>query len=155
MVCYCFVLCFIVCMFMRVYECSSVSDLSGVASPCNLFPVCIDLIYDFTWLSINYDMIYVPCLILWILQSATWNKYPNSKINGANMEATWGRTGPRWAHVGLMDLAIWVYNCLYFERTIYGKCFLCVCVGYASDSVLLVWYFDIFHDWRLPVEMWR
>ena len=38
------------------------------------------------------------------------NQYPDSKVHGANMGPIWGRQDPDGAHVGPMNLAIWVYQ---------------------------------------------
>ena len=43
--------------------------------PAMLVPVCINHIYDLARLLMSCDMIYVACLILWILWSATYNRY--------------------------------------------------------------------------------
>ena len=37
------------------------------------------------------------------------DKYPDSKVHGANMEPIWGRQDPGGPHVGPMNLVIWVH----------------------------------------------
>ena len=40
-------------------------------------------------------------------------RYPDSKVHGANMGPIWGRQDPGWNHVRPMNLAIWVWlSCL-------------------------------------------
>ena len=36
------------------------------------------------------------------------DKYPDSKVHGANMGPIWGRQDPGGPHVGPMNFAIWV-----------------------------------------------
>ena len=42
--------------------------------------------------------------------SSLSEEYPDSKVHGANMGATWSRQDPGGPHVGPMNLAIWVYT---------------------------------------------
>ena len=37
-----------------------------------------------------------------------WQKYPDSKVRGANMGPIWGRQDPGGPHIGPMNFAIWV-----------------------------------------------
>ena len=43
-----------------------------------------------------------------ILQKHVQDKYPDSKVHGANIGPIWGRQDPGGPHVGPMNLAIWL-----------------------------------------------
>ena len=47
-----------------------------------------------------------------VLSVLAWGMYPDSKVQGANMGAIWGRQDPGGPHVGPMNFAIWVVKSL-------------------------------------------
>ena len=70
------------------------------------------------------DVLILPCLNRsWFLlvkevPASGWttpkgkamDKYPDSKVHGANMGPIWGRQDPGGPHVGPMNFAIWIIS---------------------------------------------
>ena len=43
-------------------------------------------------------------------------RYPDSKVPGANMGPIWGRQDPGGPHIGPMNFAVWVdFNVIFFK----------------------------------------
>ena len=49
-----------------------------------------------------------PSRVIYGVYFVSWRS-PDSKVHGANIGPIWGRQDPGGPHVGLMNLAIWVW----------------------------------------------
>ena len=74
---------------------------------------------------------YGPCYIKILLYLVFPDRYPDSKVHGANMGPIWGRQDPGGPHVGPINLSIWAITPMY-------------------DPVLLLWYKSL-PEYRLRV----
>ena len=71
---------------------------------------------------------------------------PDSKVHGANMGPIWGRQDPGGAHIGLVNLAVWV-TFIHCAKDYVASCFLASAVySVICRKEVCVWSHDFMND---------